>query len=114
LCDANYRPEKYSPVYVAETAGNALAQAIVDQYVEDASFAKLREVSATYTMPNGWIPRTSQASVTIAARELHTWTKYRGIDPEVNSAGTGGTAVSQDQALYPPLSRLVATLNIRF
>jgi TonB-linked SusC/RagA family outer membrane protein len=113
LCEANYRPEKYDPVFLAETVGNATAQSIIDQWYESASFAKLREVSATYTLPNKWIPGTSQASLTIAGRELHTWTKYRGIDPEVSSAGTGG-ATAQDQALYPPLSRIVATLNIRF
>jgi TonB-linked SusC/RagA family outer membrane protein len=113
LCEANYRPENYSPVYLAETVGNALSQAIVHQWVENTSFAKLREVSGTYTLPNGWIPGASQASFTLAARELITWTKYNGIDPEVSSAGTGGVT-AQDQALLPPLTRIIATLSIRF
>ena len=113
LCEANYRPEKYPTVYLAETVGNALSQAIVHQWVENSSFAKLREVSGTYTLPDGWIPGASQASFTLAARELVTWTKYNGIDPEVSSAGSGG-ATAQDQALYPPLTRIIATLSIRF
>jgi len=113
LCEANYRPENYSPVYLAETVGNALSQAIVHQWVENSSFAKLREVSGTYTLPDGWIPGASQASFTLAARELITWTKYNGIDPEVSSAGSGGVT-AQDQALYPPLTRIIATLSIRF
>jgi TonB-linked SusC/RagA family outer membrane protein len=113
LCEANYRPENYSPVYLAETVGNALNQGIVHQWVQNTSFAKLREVSGTYTLPNGWIPGASQASFTLAARELATWTPYDGIDPEVSSAGGGGTT-AQDQALYPPLTRIIATLSIRF
>ncbi|MGH9662235.1 MAG: hypothetical protein ACRD96_27040, partial [Bryobacteraceae bacterium] len=113
LCEANYRPENYSPVYLAETVGNALSQGIVHQWVENTSFAKLREVSAAYTLPDGWIPGASQASFSLAARELITWTKYNGIDPEVSSAGAGGVT-AQDQALYPPLSRIIATLSIRF
>ena len=113
LCEANYRPEKYPTVYLAETVGNALSQAIVHQWVENSSFAKLREVSGTYTLPDGWIPGAAQASFTLAARELVTWTKYNGIDPEVSSAGSGG-ATAQDQALYPPLTRIIATLSIRF
>ena len=113
LCEANYRPELYSPVYLAETVGNALNTAIVHQWVENTSFAKLREVSGTYTLPDKWIPGASQASFTLAARELMTWTKYNGIDPEVSSAGTG-IVTAQDQALYPPLTRIIATFSIRF
>ena len=113
LCEVNYRPENYPILYVAETPGNSLAQSLADQYVQDASFAKLREVSASYTLPRRLIPGTSHASITLAARELHTWTKYGGIDPEVSSAGTG-TFISQDQAIMPPLTRLIATLNVRF
>jgi TonB-linked SusC/RagA family outer membrane protein len=113
LCEVNYRPENYDPVYLAETVGNALATSIVHQWVEDASFAKLREISGTYTLPSGWIPGTSHASFTLAARELMTWTNYNGIDPEVSSAGAGGVT-AQDQALLPPLTRIIATLSIRF
>ena len=113
LCEANYRPENYDPVHLAETASNSLATSIVDQYVQNTSFIKLREVSGTYTLPAGLIPGTSHASFTLAARELMTWTKYNGIDPEVSSAGTG-IATAQDQALLPPLTRIIATLSIRF
>ena len=113
FCDSNYHPENYSTVYLAQTAGNALAQGIVHQWVEDASFVKLREVSASYTLPQRMIPGASQATFTLAARELKTWTDYKGIDPEVSSAGGGGVT-AQDQALYPPLTRVIATLSIRF
>jgi TonB-linked SusC/RagA family outer membrane protein len=113
LCEANYRPEKYDPVYLAQTAGNAQSQGIVSQYVEDASFVKLREISAAYTLPDNWIPGTSNATFTLAARELKTWTNYGGIDPETSLAGTGGTNAT-DQALVPPLTRIIATLSIRF
>jgi hypothetical protein len=113
LCESNYRPEKYDPVYLAETAGNALAQGIVDQWVADAGFVKLREISAAYTLPERLIPGASLATFTLSARELKTWTKYKGIDPEVSSAGSGGVT-AQDQALYPPLTRFYATFSVRF
>lgn len=113
LCRANYYPKEYDILYIAETVSNALTQGIVDQYIQDVGFTKLREVSATYTLPNGWIPGASQASFGLAARELHLWSNYGGIDPEVSSAGSGG-ATAQDQALTPPLTRFIATLNIRF
>jgi hypothetical protein len=45
----------------------------------------------------------SNAALTIAGRELGTWTPFRGIDPE----NTG-------QAIVPPLSRVTASLTIGF
>jgi TonB-linked SusC/RagA family outer membrane protein len=113
LCEANYYPERYSPVYLAEAVGTAPAQGILHQYIQSGSFVKLREVSASYTVPPRWVRGASAATISIAARELHTWTDYRGLDPEVNSAGAA-TATLQDQAVTPPLTRLIATINLTF
>jgi TonB-dependent SusC/RagA subfamily outer membrane receptor len=67
------------------------AQAVVGYitplpYVEGASFAKLREVSLRWSIPArfaGFIG--APAAITIAGRNLATWTRYRGLDPELNS-----------------------------
>jgi TonB-linked SusC/RagA family outer membrane protein len=113
LCEANFYPQQYSPIYLAETVGTALQSGLIGQYVQDASFAKLREVSATYTVPERWVWGASAATITIAARELHTWTNYRSLDPE-NGVNNSASTQSQDQAITPPLTRLIATLNLRF
>jgi hypothetical protein len=68
---------------------------------------KLREVSATYTIPQQWVRGISEASFTLAARELHTWTKWPGLDPE-------GFVGTNDQAVTPPLNRILATINIKW
>jgi outer membrane receptor protein involved in Fe transport len=112
LCDINYHPNKYSAVQVAEANVGAYVNQADDQYFQDASFVKLREVSATYSLPDRLIPGVRHASFTLAARELHIWTKYTGPDPEVNDAPTG--LIAQDQAVLPPLSRFIATLNLTF
>ena len=112
LCDINYHPDKYSAVQVAEAGISAYVNQADDQFFEDASFVKLREVSATYTLPDRLIPGVRHASFTLAARELHIWTKYNGPDPEVNDAPNG--LIAQDQAVLPPLSRIIATLNLTF
>jgi TonB-linked SusC/RagA family outer membrane protein len=103
LCEENAYPERFDPVVLAQVIGQASAQNIMALYLEDGSFAKLRELSASYTLPPRWIRGVSQASITVAGRELHTWTKFTGSDPE--NAG---------QAIVPPLSRFTATLNLRF
>ena len=59
-------------------------------YIEDADFWKLREVSLTLTAPTEWARRlrTEGMRLTIAGRNLGTWTDYTGFDPEVNSTGS--------------------------
>ena len=103
VCEENVYPERFSPVVVAEVAGTARAQNIVDQYYANANFAKLREVSVNYALPRRFIPGRSTASITLSGRELHTWTNFQALDPENNG-----------QAILPPLSRFSATLNVRF
>ncbi|MBX6331319.1 MAG: TonB-dependent receptor, partial [Gemmatimonadaceae bacterium] len=116
LCEANYFPEKYSPLYLAELPASDNLAGINDQFIQDASFVKLREVSASYTLPERWLRRAgvSRAVVSVAARELHTWTRYRGVDPEVNASVSASDPLAYDQGVIPPLSHFVATLNLTF
>jgi len=89
----------------------AAGAAKLSESIQDASFVKLREVSTTYILPQRYIAGATRASITLAGQNLHTWTKYRGIDPEsvVPSATFGTGAI--EQAVTPPLTRFVATLN---
>jgi len=113
LCRANYFPNEYSVLYEAEATSTAFSQNYWDQYFQSGNFVKLREVSATYTVPPRWVRGMSRVSFTLAARELHTWTKFRGLDPE---AFTGtqftGTTSPSDQGVSPPPFRLIGTLNV--
>jgi hypothetical protein len=59
-------------------------------YIVNASFTKLRELSATYYLPASISSafRGHDVSITVAGRNLATWTNYPGIDPETNTALT--------------------------
>ena len=63
-------------------------------YIEDASFVKLRELSLTLLAPNDWARRvgSTNLSLTLAGRNLATWTDYTGFDPELNFNGTRTSA----------------------
>ncbi|MDQ3995397.1 MAG: SusC/RagA family TonB-linked outer membrane protein [Gemmatimonadota bacterium] len=113
LCEVNVSPEKFSPQYVAN-AQNGSALVIVDQFVNDASFTKLREVSASYTLPDRFAryARASRATIVVAGRNLHTWTKYPGLDPESRSQIQNVTAF--DQAITPSLAQFITTFNFTF
>ncbi len=58
-----------------------------DGYIESSAFTKLREVAVTLSLPQRLAARAGagSASLTFAGRNLKTWSKYSGIDPELNS-----------------------------
>jgi len=61
-------------------------------FIEDAGFVKLREVSVAYTFDQARIRNSlglSSVDVRLSGRNLHTWTDYKGIDPEFNLEGAG-------------------------
>ncbi len=114
LCRANYYPLEFSPVYLAERVSTAAAQGILDQYYQDASFAKLREVSVSYTLPPMLLRGYQSAVITLSGRDLKTWTDYAGIDPEVNANNPATSSATTDQAVTPPLSRFIISVNLKF
>ena len=66
------------------------ASSVQSQFVEDGSFVKWRELSVAYTLDNAFVRNRlgfSSASIRIAGRNLNTWTKYKGLDPETNLGG---------------------------
>ncbi|MBX6363929.1 MAG: SusC/RagA family TonB-linked outer membrane protein, partial [Gemmatimonadetes bacterium] len=119
VCDINVNPQKYDPVEVAATQ-RAGALQYTQTLIHDASFAKLREVSASYSFPDSWSSRFGAhgATFSVAARNLHTWTSFPGLDPETRAGGTGGPSgtgrLAFTQAITPLPAEFVATLRVNF
>ncbi len=69
---------------------NARTQGIFQYWVEDGTFVKLREVSASYTVDAPAVRRVFREGVdlTLSGRNLFVWTSYSGYDPEINLFGT--------------------------
>jgi TonB-linked SusC/RagA family outer membrane protein len=60
------------------------------QFVEPGGFVKLREVGLSYTFRAPWLNSVlglDAVDVRVFGRNLHTWTKYSGIDPETTLFG---------------------------
>nr|WP_051097306.1 SusC/RagA family TonB-linked outer membrane protein [Spirosoma panaciterrae] len=54
--------------------------------VDPGSYTKLREVALSYTLP-ALIPAISRLTVSVVGRNLYSWDKYTGFDPETNAGG---------------------------
>jgi hypothetical protein len=52
-------------------------------------------------------------SVTLAARNLHTWSNYSGLDPEVSWQGQTNFGAG-DGATLPAFRTFVARFDMRF
>ena len=62
-------------------------------FLEDASFVRLKFAQLSYTLPKNWLNQTGfikGAKVFLVGRNLLTFTKYQGYDPEVNNTMTFG------------------------
>jgi TonB-dependent starch-binding outer membrane protein SusC len=88
------------------------------QYLEDASFVKLREVTLTWRVPtrslNRIVGEVQSATVSLSGRNLVTWTDYSGLDPEVSNFGNQQIARSVDVAPFPPSRSFWLTFNFGF
>lgn len=114
MCHANFFPEEYDPVYIAQIQSGT---GFIDDLVQDASFTKLRELSLTYTLPSDLTSRLGMASssITIAGRNLLTWTDYEGLEPEASFiGGSRGLRGQWEQNVLPQLQQWMLTLNIGF
>jgi hypothetical protein len=101
----------------------ARAQALISDpshteagYIENAEFLKLREVALTLTPPDRWasLIHARSLSLTLSARNLKTWTPYRGLDPETNYIDPGNPDVPTDFQALPPPSLFLLRVNVGF
>ena len=98
-----------------QAAAVALLSNNVTGYFQDAGFVKLRELSLTFDAPDAWAHALhgSNLSFTLSGRNLHTWTSYKGVDPELNEAGQNNFTTA-DFLTQPPIRYWVTRVNITF
>ncbi|HVF38416.1 MAG TPA: SusC/RagA family TonB-linked outer membrane protein [Gemmatimonadaceae bacterium] len=88
-------------------------------YVENTGFVKLREITLGYELPESMTGRlfnggAQRARVELSGRNLKTWTKYTGLDPEVSNFGNQPLGRFQDVTPYPPSRTYFLTINTTF
>jgi TonB-linked SusC/RagA family outer membrane protein len=99
----------------AQAAAQAANWGTMAGLIEDASFTKLREVAVTLSLPKYLAAKAnaSAATLTLAGRNLHTWTKYSGLDPELNAANQANFSTA-DFLTAPQVRYFTARLAFAF
>jgi TonB-linked SusC/RagA family outer membrane protein len=84
--------------------GTSGARLMSSRFVEDGSFLRLGEITLGYNLPASLGARVhlNDARLYVSGRNLKTWTKYTGYNPDVNSAGqTSNVVMGVDYYAYP-------------
>ncbi|WP_411278667.1 SusC/RagA family TonB-linked outer membrane protein [Gemmatimonas sp.] len=109
-------PTPGQPAFVTNKGNPSTVNDVIDAFLERGDFVRLRELSATFTVPNSLARKmggvVDGASVTFAMQNIKLWTNYSGPDPEVN-AQTGAFS-RQDFLTLPNPRRSVLRFNFTF
>jgi TonB-linked SusC/RagA family outer membrane protein len=114
-----------SPTAGAEARGDTISgtfsrnterNLLYEEFIEDGSFVKLREVALGYRFDAPWVRRfgASEVGLRVAGRNLHTWTDYGGLDPEINLFAASTVARGVDFATTPIPRTVVVSLDFNF
>nr|WP_314897546.1 TonB-dependent receptor [uncultured Flavobacterium sp.] len=85
-----------------------------DLMVQDASYVKIKQIQLGYNFKSELIKRFGMNSLRLymSLDDYFTFTKYKGIDPEVGSFSNNSQGI--DRGLYPTASRLMTGLSVTF
>jgi TonB-linked SusC/RagA family outer membrane protein len=77
------------------------------RFLEPGGYARLQEVTLGLKLPDSFVRVAGfqNSRLYVTGRNLHTWTKFKGYNPDVNSNGSGAN-ISLGQEFYAyPLAR---------
>lgn len=87
-----------------------------EQFIEDASWVRLRELSLSYTFRKDMlnVDWLENATLSLTGRNLLLWTDYSGNDPDTNLTGSGLNGLGLDYFQNPSSRTYKVALNLTF
>lgn len=87
-------------------------------YIEDGSYLRLKNIQLGYNFPSNLTNKLGVDALRlfVQAKNLITWTKYSGLDPEINLQSYGGDTVNLDLGIdrgaYPVAKSFLLGLKL--
>jgi TonB-linked SusC/RagA family outer membrane protein len=106
----------FGPFFSPSGVGVA-ASSVFEDYVQDASFIRFRELSLTYQAPSRMaaLVKASSGSITLGVRNLALWTGYKTGDPEsISYVPRDGRFAAAEFNTLPQTRRLYTRVNLAF
>ncbi|WP_330443475.1 SusC/RagA family TonB-linked outer membrane protein [Flavobacterium sp. C4GT6] len=115
---ANYwTPENTDTNIPRIVPGNANTNVqISSRYVEDGSYARIQNLTLGYSLPQDIVSKVKMSRVRIygSVQNLHTFTKYKGYDPEIGSFNQNQLLTGIDNGRYPSPRTFSVGVNVEF
>ncbi len=85
-------------------------------YIENADFAKFRELSVALIAPRSFAQQMGfqGLKLTLSGHNLAVWTNYKGLDPEINFAGTSSNFTTAEFLTQPPTRFYTLRVDLNF
>lgn len=106
-----WRADKPSTTY--PKLGTPLNE-LTDRMVEDGSFLRLSSLSLSWDVPIKRSNVFKAIQLTVTGRNLFTWTKYTGYNPDVNSFSNDSKRIGIDYGSLPVTRSYSFTANFTF
>ncbi len=87
-----------------------------EQFMEDASWARLRELTLSYAFGKNLLKANwlENATISFTGRNLFLWTDYQGNDPDTNLTGAGLNGIGLDYFQNPSAKTYKVALSLTF
>ena len=95
-------------------ATNAPVAQVIDRYIEDGSYLRLKSLTLSYSLPTKLVSKihAKQFKLYVTGQNLLTITKYTGTDPEANYYTGDNTKQGIDYGVYPSSKTYLVGVNI--
>jgi len=98
-----------------ETNTTAMGRQVNSQWIESGSFLAVKNISLGYTLPLRSVTWLNTCRVYASVQQAYVFTKYTGMNPEVNVGGIDQTSgVGIDENAYPIPRTFSLGLNVAF
>lgn len=96
--------------------GNKNSDAVSSRYLEDGSFFRIKNITLAYDFPKQLLQKIHMRGLRIyfSADNVATFTRFSGMDPEVNLQGSRGVLAGLYQSPYPVGRTFTFGLDLTF
>ena len=88
--------------------------ALMDRVIEDGTYLRLNNITASYDLPMNSVNFIESANVYVTGRNLFTWTDYSGYDPEITTFLYDGLIQGTDWNNKPNSQSFLVGINLNF